>query len=306
MKRSIGMAGVLAVIVTAGMALTSARALTPEQAYYAARDAAIARVKALNHPVGPTDPTPQEAVDEDNRALAALERQLRAIVGPVAIKGMPRNNKINLDTLNKGDEGFGLLDGMVYGGLDGKTRVIVTTESLFKHWLHEHKDWWGKTGYVPQDMSAAVKENDFYTQAVLTDAAILHYADLPLRKPASAAFAYAMLAARTQDRAPPKAAEIFVAMAQGGRVFVAYTTEFTPIGPIAACDAIRADYDKRAEEAAQQPDADGKTAGDRAGELMTKADNEFLRCFGERAPQQSGFPAALQAAQALLDRLPLR
>ena len=304
MKRST--AAVLAVLLAAGLTVTSASAQTAEEAYYAARDVAIARVKALNHPVGPTDPTPQEAVDEDNRALAALERQLRAIVGPVAINGMTGTGTINLDTLNDGDEGFGLLDGMVYGGPDGKTRVIVTTESLFKHWLHEHKDWWGKTGYVPQDMSAAVKENDFYTQAVLTVAAILHYADLPLRKPASTAFAYAVLAARTQDRAPPKAAEIFVAMAQGGQVFVANTTEFAPVGPIAACDAIRADYDKRAEEAAQQPDADGKTAGDRAGELMAKADSEFLRCFGERAPQQSGFPAALQAAQALFDLLPLR
>jgi hypothetical protein len=231
---------------------------------------------------------------------------MRALVGPVVIKGMAGESKLNLDTLYDGFEGFGLLDGMVYGALDAKTRVIVTTESLFKHWLREHKDWWGKTGYVAQDMSAAVKQNDFYTQAVLTDAAILHYADLPVRKPAGAAFAYAMLAARTQDRAPPKAFEIFVAMAQGGRVFVANTAEFASIGPMAACDAIRMDYDKQAEEAAQQPDSEGKSASDRAGELMTKSDNEFLRCFAEHAPQQSGYLAALRTAQALLDRLPLR
>ena len=304
MTRFIGTA--LALIAFAGMALTCAGAQTPEQAYYAARDAAVARVKALNHPVGPTGPTPQEAIDEDTRSLAALEQQMRAIVGPVTIKGMTGNGAINLDTLNDGDEGFGLLDGMVYGGLDGKTRVIVTTEKLFKHWLGEHRDWWGKTGYVPQEIGAAVKENDFYTQAVLTDAAILHYADLPLRQPAGAAFAYAMLAARTQDRAPPKASEIFVAMAQGGRLFVAYTSEFAPVGPITACDAIRAGYDKQAEEAAQQPDADGKSASDRAGELMEKADNEFLRCFAERAPQQENYRGAVQAAQALLERLPLR
>jgi len=303
MRRSI-IAALMVVALTS--ALTCAGAQTPEQAYYAARDAAIARVKALNHPVGPTEPTPQEALDEDNRSLAALEVQMRALVGPVGIKGMTGDGKINLDTLNDGDEGFGLLDGMVYGGPDAKTRVIVTTESLFKHWLVEHKDWWGKTGYVPQEIGAAVKENDFYTQAVLTDAAILRYADLPLLKPASAAFAYATLAARTQDRAPPKATEIFIAMAQGGRVFVASTSEVAPVGPIAACDAMRAEYDKQAEEAAQQPDSEGKSASDRAGELMTKADNEFLRCFAERAPQQESYRGALQAAQALLDRLPLR
>jgi len=301
-----GAGAVLAVIVTTSMALTSAGAQTADEAYFAARDAAIARVTAANHPVGPTDPPPKEAMEEDTRSLAALEQQMRAIVGPVAIKGMAGDGAINLDTLNKGDEGFGLLDGMVYGGVDGKTRVIVTTESLFQHWLREHKDWWGTTGYIPQDMSEAVRQNDFYTQAVLTDSAILHYADLPVRKPSGAAFAYAMLAARTQDRAPPTAFEIFVATAQGGRVFIAYTREFAPVGPIAACDAIRADYDKKADEVAQQPDLDGKTPGDRAGELMAKADSEFLRCFAQQASQQSSFSAAAQAAQALLDRLPLR
>ena len=303
MRRSIW--AVLAVLLAVEWTV-SVGAQTPEQAYYAARDAAIARVKELNRPVGPTDPTPQEAVDEDHRALAALEQQLRAIVGPVAIKGMAEPGRINLDTLNDGDEGFGLLDGMVYGGLDAKTRVIVSTDSLFKGWLNEHMHAWNKTGDLRKDMSAAVKESDFFSRAVLTDAAILHYADLPLRKPAGAAFAYAMLAARTQDRAPPKAVEIFIAMAQGGRVFVANTAEFAPVGPIAACDAVRADYDKQAEEAAQQPDSEGESASNRAGALMDKADNEFLRCFAEQAAQQSNYPAALQAAQALLDRLPLR
>ena len=38
---------------------------------------------------------------------------------------------LNLDTLIEGDLGFGLLDGMVYGPVDGKTRVVVTTEACF-------------------------------------------------------------------------------------------------------------------------------------------------------------------------------
>ena len=54
---------------------------------------------------------------------------------PVAIKGIPGEGALNLDTLIEGDQGFGLLDGMVYGGLDDKTRVIVTTDSLFRRWL---------------------------------------------------------------------------------------------------------------------------------------------------------------------------
>ena len=39
---------------------------------------------------------------------------------------------------------------------------------------------------------------------------------------------------------------------------------------------------------------------------MTRSENEFLRCFAEQAPKQKGFAAAVQAAQALLERLPAR
>ncbi len=67
---------------------------------------------------------------------------------------MTGNSKINLDTLNDGFEDFGLLDGMVYGGLDDKTHVIVTTESLFKHWLDKHTDAWNKSGDALKDMDA--------------------------------------------------------------------------------------------------------------------------------------------------------
>ena len=119
MTRFIGTA--LALIAFAGMALTCAGAQTPEQAYYAARDAAVARVKALNHPVGPTGPTPQEAIDEDTRSLAALEQQMRAIVGPVTIKGMTGNGAINLDT--PPSRRMGLLSHM-RGGVQAAARLM--------------------------------------------------------------------------------------------------------------------------------------------------------------------------------------
>ena len=45
--------------------------------------------------------------------------------------------KLNLDTLIEGDQGFGLLDGLVYGAGDAKTRVIVTTDGLLRRWLAE-------------------------------------------------------------------------------------------------------------------------------------------------------------------------
>ena len=285
----------------AAFIVTAAAAATPEETYWAARDAAIAKVKAATaaEPKNPTGSDDDKVIALDNRELAGLEKQLRAIVGAVAIKGLDGKSAINLDTLNDGDEDFGLLDGMVYGGLDAKTRVIVTTDGLFRRWLQQHKNW--TDNGLPQDAAAAIKDQDFYSQAVLTDAAIVHYADLPITAPPGAGFAYAMLAARTQSDLPGKADEIFIALSQGGRVFVANTKEFNAVGPIAACEAIRNDLEKTAADAAN---ANDPAAQDKADALSAQSDAEFLKCFAERAPQQAGFAAAVTAAQTLLDRLP--
>jgi hypothetical protein len=293
----------LAVAIVAAFIVTAAAAATPEEIYWAARDAAITKVKAAAaaEPKNPTGSDDDKVIALENRELAGLEKQLRAIVGAVAIKGLDGKSAINLDTLNDGDEDFGLLDGMVYGGLDAKTRVIVTTDGLFRRWLQAHKNWAGSD--LPQDPSAAIKDQDFYSQAVLTDAAIVRYADLPITAPPGAGFAYVMLAARTQSDLPGKADEIFIALSQGGRVFVANTKEFNAVGPIAACDAIRNDLEKTAADAAN---ANDPAAQDKADALSAQSDAEFLKCFAERAPQQAGFAAAVKAAQTLLDRLPLR
>jgi len=280
---------------------------TAEDVYFVARDAAIATIKAANKPAGPVDPVLKTVTDLDGQARAALERKMRAIVGPVAIKGFPGPPKLNLDTLIDSDEGFGLLDGVVYGDVDAKTRVIVTTDSVFRHWLHEHKNWLGEQyAPLPQDPAAAVTTQDFYTQAVLTDAAILRYADLPIRKPAGAEFAYVMLAARTQSKAPAKAGEIFLVLEQGGRVFIAYTGEFEPVGPIAECDAIRSKLAKQAEEATTAPGLGDEARRKQSDALSAQSESEFLRCFDAHAQEQKGFAAAARAAQALLMRLPAR
>lgn len=286
-----------------------AHSASPEDTYIATRDAAIAGIAAAvkDDKHGSTEGLSPAIDTLDDQALATLERQMRGIVGPVAIKGIDGKGALNLDTLIEGDEDFGLLDGMVYGGLDAKTRVIVTSDSLLQRWLHQHKDWWGKdSNDIPQRPAAAVKENAFYTQAVLTDAAIIRFAELPVRKPAGVAFAYAMLAARSQSDVPGTADEIFLAVTKGGRVFIANTKEFDAIGPIPACDTIRGDLVKQASAAADAPGLDDKARQERADALSAKSETEFLRCFAANAAQQTNFTAAAGAAQALMDRLPLQ
>lgn len=291
----------LLAVIVATLVVAAAAAATPEEAYLAARDAAIAKVKAATdaEPKNPTGGDDDKVIALDTQELAGLEKQLRAIVGPVTIKGLDGKGAINLDTLSDGDEDFGLLDGMVYGGVDAKTRVIVTTDGLFRHWLQEHKNW--ADNHLPQDPSAAVKNQDFYTQAVLTDAAIMHYADIAITAPPRTVFAYAMLAARTQDALPAKADEVFVALSRDGRVFVANTKAFKAIGPIAPCETVRNDLTKKAADAANSNDP---AAQDKVDALSAQSDAEFLKCFAEKAPQQAGFRGAVTAAQALIDKLP--
>src|SRR5689334_4600602 len=118
----------------------AANAASPEESYFAARDGYIDKLK------------PTENVDVDERVLKQeqaarddLEKQLRRIIGPVESKGFAAPGKSNLETLFKGDQGFGLLDGLLYSSADDKPHVVVSTDALLDHWLKEHKDWWGGT-----------------------------------------------------------------------------------------------------------------------------------------------------------------
>ena len=174
-------------LALAGLLSWSARAATPEDAYLAARDAAIAQLKSAEQAAkqGPSSGNDDKLIAIDDQARLALEQQMRRIIGPVSIKGLADAGKLNLDTLMEGDEGFGALDGLLFAAPDNKTSVIVTTDALFQHWLAEHKNWWGKeSAPMPQQAAAAVQENAFYTQAVVTDAAIIRFAALPVSKPA--------------------------------------------------------------------------------------------------------------------------
>jgi hypothetical protein len=300
-------ASVLLAIIVAGHLFSSlAGAATSEDLYRDVRDAAIAKIKGAIQAEkrGPTDSYGANIQTMDEQARASLERQMRVIVGPVAIKGLQERGTLNLDTLIEGDESFGVLDGLIYASADDKTHVIVTTDNLFQRWLIQHKDWWGKDrSDMPQEPGAAVKESAFYSQAVVTDAAIIRFAELPVRRPAGAAFAFAMLAARTQSEAPAKADEIFIAVAHGGRVYIGQTKRLDPVGPIASCDAIRAELVKKADAAAQQQDLDDTKRQEKSDSLRGKSETDFLRCFAEQASRQNSFAGAVSAAQDLIDRV---
>jgi hypothetical protein len=280
-------------------------AASPEETYFAARDAAIQKIQALEDAKKGED-----ATKEQDRGFADLTQQMRKIMGPIAIKGMPAEGALNLSTLYTGDEGYGMLDGLAFTSADEKTRVIVTTESIFNTWLKSHKDWWGdKVANVPQDMKEALVTDAFYTQAIQTDAAVMQFTKLPLRAPAKTTFLFAMLAARSQDASPAAPDEIFVTLVQGGRVFVANTPLEKKFAAVPACDQVRQAQEKKADamyeryEATERKD---EKLFDQYTAAREEADTLFLRCYADAGLKQAAFAPAVKQAQAFLDTLPLR
>lgn len=292
----------------------SAAPLSAEDRYIAARDAAIAKISQLYDSKKPDD-----ALKAETAAAADLLTLLKPIVGESGREGFGPA-KLNLDALARGDQGFGLLDGLRFDALVGengekagangrdgnyvypKAHIVITTQPLFERWLRAHKDWWGKKHKnVPQQIGAAFKDESFYTQAISTDAAIVNFGELPIARPASATSAHAMLAARTQDAIPDAADEVFVATLANGKVYVAYGS-IRPRVQVPACLAIKAGYDKKAEKAADdlQSNRIDRKAYDKLGDLRQQGEDAYKRCFTQRAPQQPSFVEASRQAEALL------
>ncbi len=287
---------------------------TPEERYIATRDAAIKKLQPI------FDGNNYEAASKAEAVVVAdLTTQMTAILGERTYKGFGPA-KLNLDTLSKGDEGFGMLDGLRFEAETGKNGekpgtkdaageyvqpkayIIVTTPTMFERWLHGHKDWYDKgVKNVPQQIGVALKDGSFYTQAISTGAAVVNFGNLPIATPQDAVLAYAMLAGRTQDATPEAADEAFVSAVTADRVYIVYGSIEPPV-KIDACLAILADYNKRSEQAYAdfQSKKIDKKAYDRLGDLRQRGDDEYMRCFTQRAPQQPSFIEATKQAQALL------
>lgn len=279
----------------------AAHAASPEAAYLAARDRDIA---TLAKSEATRDTSHGDAQLE--KALADLQKRMQPIIGHVAVVGFPTKGKLNLEALSAQDEGFGMLDGLVFGDSASDRSLVVSTPGLLDAWLAAHRKTIPSDPDVPRDPAAAVKTEIFYTWAVSTGSAVVHYAELPVVAPPDASFAHASLSARTQDQSPQAPDEMFVALEQRGRVFVVEAKLATAMKPIAACDAITTDTAKRA-EAADKAYAAGHatdaTAPDPGAELRDKGDAAFRACYGEKIKGSSAFKAATSQATAIIAAL---
>jgi hypothetical protein len=309
------MAG-LATIFTLGFHNAGAATQSPEDRYIATRDAAIKKISPL-YDAGALD---DAATKAEAAAFADLLTQMSAILSKPSPRGFGPA-KLNIQTFYKGDEGFAMLDGLLFdaelgkngekAGADSKdankyvepkSHIIVTTPTLFERWLVAHKEWWDKSARnVPQRIGSALKDGSFYTQAISPGSAVINFNLLPMAKPASATFAYGILVGRTQSEVPDAADEVFVSALADGKVYVAYGS-ISPEVKIPECMAIRADYNKRAEAATDdlQFKRIDEKAYDKLGNLRQQGEDAFTACFTKRAPQQASFAEAAKQAQELL------
>lgn len=262
----------------------AALAASPEDAYLAARDGYIAALKKIENAKDDT-----ALLAQNDKAEKDLEQKLKAIVGPFAVAGFPGEGELNVG-VDPHTEGFGTLDGVAYGlvngGSDTDKNVVVTTDGLLDKWLIGHRNWWEK-GNVPSAAAAAVKTEAFYTQAINTDAAVVFYAELPVAAPPGAKFAHAALSSRTQSYSPDAPDQIFVALEQRGRVFIVNEKLATPIPPIPACDKVWKSYKKKGDV-------------DDSYKMNEVGDAAFRRCFGDKVKGTPGFKAASDQAAAVV------
>ena len=311
----LGLIAPFCLAATISNATAAPPAKAAEERYIAARDAAIEKISAIYDAENAGD----AARKAEEAASADLAAQMRAILNEAARAGFGPA-KLHIDTFNKGDEGFGMLDGLRFEAVDGKNgekagrdgadgkyvapkaHIIVTTQTLFERWLHAHKEWWGNNvKNVPQQIGAALKDESFYTQAASSGSAVVNFNSLPIAKPAGASFAYAMLAGRTQSDIPNAADNVFVSAIANGKVYVAYGS-IDPKVQVPACIAIRASYDKKAEQAEDDLRFEkiDRKAYDKLGNLRQKGEDEYKRCFTQNAPKQPSFAEATRQAERLL------
>jgi hypothetical protein len=282
----------------------TAMAASAEQAYLAARDAQIRRLTALSKP----NPSSDKVLKEHERAVAELGKQLKRIIGPLALTlpGLPAEGKANNDTLTKGDQDFGLLDGLRYSSEDYKTWVVVTTEGLFKTWLREHRKWWGKND-PSQDPAKALRHVSFYTQATSTGAATVKYAELPIKKPAAASLAFAMLGTTAQDIGPREPEDVTVAILQAGKLYIVRVQASAKIDPFPPCQALwDKAMEKSQEEFERHRDNPNARRPSRQMSIEDEGDAAFRRCFAERAPREKAFSDLVRQAQDIADKLPAK
>lgn len=260
-----------------------------ERDYFAERDRAVALAKASS-----TDPG-----DVHKRWMPVLEARLRRLIGPGVPKGFDGPSAMSPDALCC-FIGKDMLDGIRFTTPDDQG-VLVSTEGLLQQWLKlKDSPWWQPSWRArsADPARAFLTGGPYNSSGVGLDTAAVIHALLPIVPPAGAGSTAAALVQETQQpdaNFPPK--HIALVLFKGGRVYLAQVKATARMVPIAACAAVRAEFDKKAAVASAASDSD------KARRIRLEGDIAFEECWTERAKDQPGYAAVVRQAQELADAL---
>jgi len=284
---------------------TTARAASPEDAYWAERDKGIAVVKALD--ASKHDDDKARAADEV--ALAALQKRLNDIVGPVHVEGFAKSGKINLETLSQEGMGVDMLDGLAFAptsGADDGSVLIATTKPLLEGWLKQRAAEPDATFRTPSKVEDALRSDNFYTFAFGSDSAFGWAGEIGIAKPAGAEFVFAGIGRRAQVDDPTPVDRLVVAVLKGERALIAEVAAGVNIPEYPVCKPIWARAQAKSAALAKAYAASGSKdeALDKASTAATaEGSRAWLACVGEKAKQAPFYPALKRQAQDLAARM---
>ena len=260
-------------------------AASPQDKYIETRDEFIRQFSTASSP----------EANSNKKALSKLEKQLQLIIGPVDVAHFPKRGKINLETLQQ-DAGFGQVDGLRFGS--EYELLFVTTKGLLNAYLQQHKD-------LPTELGKLAKAEEFYSLAFDWDAAVTHFAEVPVRTTNDKSFAYAFLGLWGQDIGPFPPKHLFVFFANGDRVFVISTEAKSKIDQIAECKDLWERL-KKESDAASAADQASEHKDEKPSDDMQRETEDFrayCKCFEQRVKMEPFFKQLPKQAQALVDNL---
>ena len=265
-----------------------------EEKYFETRDEFI---RQFSTPSSPEADSYEKVHSKLEKALSKLEKQLQLIIGPVDVAHFPKRGKINLETLEQGDGGFGQVDGLRFDSKHGL--LFVTTAGLLNSYLQQHEE-------LPTEFGKLAKAEEFYSLAFDWDAAVTHFAEVPVRTTNDKWFAYAFLGLWRQDIWPFPPKTLFVFFANGDRVFVVSTDVQSKIDQIAECEDVWDTFKKKADAASaayRASEAKDQKPSDDNVRYEEEGFRAYCRCFEQRAKMEPFFKQLTKQAQTLVDNL---
>ena len=274
-------------------------AASPEEKYFETRDNFIRQFEKASTPLDSIAEQDQHALDEkDRHALAELEKQLKAIVGPVNVEGFPKEGKINLETLQKGDLGFGQVDGLRFSA--EQEHLFVTTDHLLKKYLAGEPN-------LSKDLAELSRTGEFYTYAITAEAAVTYFAEIPVKSPNGKSYVRAFLGLTAQDIGPFIPKDIFVFVTKGNRILAVQSPAAVEITEIPQC---RNEWDRFARKKADAMEVyrssgsnNEKAFDESVHQYEQQGFEAYQRCYDREARNQKFFASLKKQAQSIVDRL---